>query len=409
MSEYFTNLTPLNKANSTKKLRPSMAHSHFGLIEDICQNPQRSSGDLSFVTKVFYIVFFSFSSHCNSKIKEFLSKFFEHGTTLIVAYVILSDLFSIYNVIDILPMGLTFSSLVTDFCSFTIRIVLLYKKKSMMLAMNFIQENYSSFCKRNVRSRRLKLLIAFSACFVMPIMDYVYVITICFENTFYVQDFLFGWSPENHETACYILFCINVVTMNQQYALPGFAVVLCCYIFGVIRRFVDEFGRQLNLRNDIQDIQFYIKYSRIIYTCIEKLEDSFSILLVFLFGYMIFSIFNVTTFLVRINYEKTDFFEDILSNFITLIMLLPAFFIMSLRATSINDAAVRVKRTVNELVAKLDVSEQAQSNLLLQMADDFSDRVVVTGWGFFALKRSFIQGTAGVMITYSIVLSQLGK
>lgn len=365
-------------------------------------------GDINFITKAFYSVLYVFSYQSQSKLYELTGKILQHATTIILTYLVLGDLYIIYVFFYRVPMGLTFSSLVTDFCSFSVRIILLYKKTTIMLAMKFIQESYVSLLKKNIRRRRVKLSIAFIACFIIPSIEYVYVVMSCCEiDDFYFQSLFFGLIPENYEVARIAVLIINTITVNQHFALPGFAVVLCCYIFGVLRRFVDKFSAELKKQKDIQNImKIYINYSGNIYVCVEKIEDAFSGLLVLLYGYMTCSIFNATTLLVKMDFRKIGVI-DIMPNFVIIVTVLPAFFIMSLRATAINDAAIKVKQTIYESVARIDSSDHKQRNLLLAMAEDFPDRVVVTGWGLFTIKRNFIQGTAGVMLTYGILLSQL--
>lgn len=366
--------------------------------------------DINFIRKAFYTVLYVFPNHSQSRLCEIIGRIIELVITVVMTYMIISDAYVLYIVIDRLPMGLTFSTFVTSICSFTVRLMLLYKKKSMLLSMIFIQKSYTSLWTNSLHSRRKKLSIAFFACFIIPTIETIYNCLTCYEESEdFTQGVFYGWRPDDYNAACIILLGVDTITTNQQYALPSFAIVLCCYVFGVFTRFMDKFSIKLKTHNDFRDIMFiYVKYSRVIYACNDKIGESFSAIVVFIYGYMICSIFNATTLLIRVDYQKTPI-TDLIPPFIVIITVLPAFFIISFRAASVNDAAERVKQTVHDIVARENNLDHKERNLLLAMSADFPARVVVTGWGLFTLKRSFIQGTAGVMITYSILLSQLGK
>lgn len=409
-SNYVKNYASFKDLNGNKKRENSLKYTDSIFSHNIFPSNEINFKDINFITKVFYCVLYVFSNQSHSKLHALIGRLLENITTIILTYVILSDLYDLYTIFYLIPMGVTFSSLVTDFCGFSVRIILLYKKTSMMSTMKFIEESYANLMRKSIRRRRVKLSIAFAACFIIPTVEYIYVGMSCYElGEFYMQSLFFGWKPENNNFACILILIIDTITLNQQYALPGFAIVLCCYVFGVLRRFVDKLSSELSKQTDIQNIMnLYVKYSRIIYVCVEKIEDAFSVLLVFLYGYMICSIFNTVTSLITLDYNRVQIIETI-PYYVIIFTVLPAFFIMSLRATAINDAAKRVKKTIYELIAKIDSSDHNLKNLVLTLADDFPVRVVVTGWGLFAIKRNFIQGTAGVMITYSILLSQLGS
>lgn len=365
--------------------------------------------DINFIINAFYSMFCVLSTTSKSKVYDCIGRSLEYGTTITLSFVIIADLYAIYTIIHIIPMGLTFSTFITDFCGFSLRLLILYKKKAMIRAITVIYEFYS-VVEENISTRRVKLLFAFIACFIIPATEFVYSLISCINGEeFYLKDLFLGWTYLDNNIACLVALFIEAISLSQRLALPGFGVVLCCYVFGVIRRFVDKFTTMLQQKDGIEDVFLcYTKYSRIIYSCIKSIEDSFSILVAFLYGFMTFSIFNVTTFLIRIDYKRA-YLIDLIPFIVEIIFVISAFFIMSLRAISLNDAAVSTKQNIYDIVARTEASHNQYRNLLLIMVTDFPNRVVVTGWGLFTLKRSFIQGTAGAMITYSILLSQLGR
>lgn len=94
---------------------------------------------------------------------------------------------------------------------------------------------------------------------------------------------------------------------------------------------------------------------------------------------------------------------------ISVFVVLVGFYIMTSRSVAVNNNAIQVKERVHKIVAMSELSDNNKKLLLLIIVNDFPSKMVLTGWGLFNLNRNFTQTTVSGMITYGLLLSQLGK
>ncbi|GIY06711.1 uncharacterized protein CEXT_102841 [Caerostris extrusa] len=253
----------------------------------------------------------------------------------------------------------------------------------------------------------------FFTCFVIPSAFFVQTVEICSDKNLlntYVKGELFGWSSDEKWVNCAALTCLDLIVLNQKYTFPGFTIVLCCYIFGILRRILESFDTNIEEKNDFQMIfNFYLKNSKKIQTCVQQVEDSFSLLLFFVYGYMFCSIFNVSTLLIRVNPKNTPDMSLMIPHYISIVLVLGAFYITSFRATAVHETGVKIKDRVHAIVAVSDSADPEQKCLLLSAVAEFPSKIIITGWNLFKLNGHFTHRTAGIIITYSILLSQLDQ
>ncbi|GFX22747.1 integrase catalytic domain-containing protein [Trichonephila clavipes] len=77
-------------------------------------------------------------------------------------------------------------------------------------------------------------------------------------------------------------------------------------------------------------------------------------------------------------------------------------------AASVHDAAVTVRKLVFQTVANEASSDENEGSLMLKVASDFPSKCVVTGWKLFQCKRGIVLKIAGAVVTYGIIVTQIG-
>lgn len=408
---------PLNSYG--RKIYPQNIFDSHGVPKVEADEQKEYFKDLHFIRKSFYLVacVFTFNSN-NSPIRELKWKLIEiSATSLLVIYVI-GDLRNLFN-LPHLPVGLTVSTCMSDFCCVALRFVLIWKRGKISATMMHLQKTCylasrsSGVCIHRYRNRKPHLLAGFCLGFVVPAGLFWHTIHLCSPGSenileIYVKEGCFGWSSGNRWINCFIQVFLDVLVLNQQYVLPGFGIVLCCYNFGVLKRLVGTFGTaQQNMRNS-NWISKYLRYSESVFNCLAKVEESFSLLVLVIYGYMACSIFTVTTFLMRVDIWKAES-KLLIPQIISVFVVLVGFYIMTARSVAVNSIAIQVKERVHKIVTMSELSDNDKKLLLLTIVNDFPSKMVLTGWGLFNLNRNFTQRTVSGMITYGLLLSQLGK
>ncbi|GFT29588.1 uncharacterized protein NPIL_326841 [Nephila pilipes] len=378
------------------------------------QQEKNIYGDINFIRRSFYSVAYIFpSNNDQTNSRDLARKFMEFIIIVLLIVYEIADLQGIFEWLRRVPLGLIFSSLVTSFTSTTVRVGLITKRRLLMTTV----ENLLRISKCNHRQRqrdKLYLIIGFSLCFIIPVGFLLYTANLCFPGMEriledYVKNNCFGWSSESKWINCFMQFSIDTFILNQQYTLPGFVVVLCCYMFSLLKRGVESFKHLTRHQQDFKTFfGTYLEYSEQIYSCVTQIENSISFLLLILFGFMAFSIFTVSTFLLTVNYKRVEIIV-VIPQIISAIFMIMGFYIASLRAVAINRSAIKIKEYIHGTVASLKSSDDSQHVLLLAMVNNFPSKVVITSWKLFVLKRSFIWGTLSGLVTYGAILSQLGK
>ncbi|GFT44991.1 uncharacterized protein NPIL_650121 [Nephila pilipes] len=403
---------------SPQNVKKNSYSGSFCFQQNQCQERKSNLGDVDLIRKAFYIVSYVFppSNEQSRLCVLFKRVIIEHIVTIVLTLYIVDDAINILSSTNYLPIGLLFSSLVTDFCIISLRFLMLYKRKVIIMTLDHLSKIHSKFQARKTENRKINLLAGFCTCFIIPSAFFSQTIQLCFTDELlkdYVEDSFFGWSSQENGINCAVLSSLDVIFMNQKYTFPGFTVVLCCYVFGILRRILESFALTMEEKNDFTAmIDFYSRNSQKIRCCIQQVENSFSLLLFLVFGYMLCSIFSVSTILIRLNPENTDM-RLVIPYYIVLIIVLAAFYITSLRATAVHETAVKIKDCIHKMVAeratiKHSISPEQQS-LLLSMVSEFPSSIAITGWGLFTLNRHFIRRTAGGIISYGMILSQIDK
>ncbi|GIX88774.1 uncharacterized protein CDAR_165231 [Caerostris darwini] len=345
--------------------------------------------------------------------KALLHKLLEHGATLFLIIHTAGDFYSLFKLISKLPIGLTCTSLFSNIFSISLRLTLLQKRRAILSLMNHLQnvDSNSLFNKRV--SRRGPIIAGICTCYIFPGFIMWFVISLCYQEskkvTFYMEDAFFGWSSSKDWANCIILITLDHLIQNQQHILSGFLIILIWYSLGLVKRNVGSFTTEAQRTNDVEVLfKSYLLYSSNVFECMCLMEQAFSLLLLLVFAFVLFSMFNVTTFLMTVTFANVPI-SLLIGQVVLLCVTMTGFYVASFQAVAVHDAAIEVRNSIHKVVSKSDSADYKTKCLLLAMASNFPSKVVVTGWGLFALKRGFLKKTTSGIVTYAVLLSQLGK
>ncbi|GBL99860.1 hypothetical protein AVEN_162854-1 [Araneus ventricosus] len=368
-----------------------------------------------FITRIFYFVAVVFPLNVESKsLKYYFQRFLEYSATAYLIICILGDLKSLLGIAWLIPAGLTFSTIFTAFFSITIRLTVLYKRQDIFLLMVYLQDILSGLQLEKHASQRYQLIFGTCICYVLPAVLFWFTISLCFPGServlsFYVQGIFFGWSSRNKWTNCAVFVICDHFIVNQQHILSGLLIVLCWYLLGLLRRIIASFEVVTERKCDLDSLfNFYVEYSSTISRCKALSEQALSLLLLFLYGFMVFSVFNVTTFLMATNLAKYPM-SMVTNQMAVLSVTVTGFYFMTFQAVAVHDAAIKVKNVVHEMVSSSDSSDYELKYLILTLVSEFPSHVVVSGWGLFSLRRRFLAQITSGMFTYAVLLIQMGN
>ncbi|GFY71160.1 uncharacterized protein TNIN_383811 [Trichonephila inaurata madagascariensis] len=209
----------------------------------------------------------------------------------------------------------------------------------------------------------------------------------------------------------FFIILLQVINTLLSRCLPLQTMILCVYTFTRLRdinhNFLTQLQKSMDLNMPSKLFSDYTKlYGRITNT-VEKVEKTFSLISFFLYGYMLSCVFSITSYMIT--RSGTLNVSKVLCQAASFIEIVTCFIFLSVRAAAVNESAVEVKNLIHSLPSKrFDFSPNLTATLL-QLANNFASEVCVTGWGLFMINRGFILTTAGVVVTYGVILVQLGS
>lgn len=374
----------------------------------------KSDKPVGFIIKCFYAVFFIFPLpvKTHSKIRNRLAVILDLFIILFLSYCLCVDIYNIRQIISKAPVPIIVSTVITDSASIIIRLILMLKRKNIiqMLCQVFKLE---ARLRPEKKSYYLFLKYPVYLCFA-SLTPAVFISNVVDKSLktgkriSYQKYTFFGWYTNDFWSSLISVLTVDILLQQQFYFMQGFCVILCCYLFTTISNIIRSFRRNLYARKHMSlkcFLRYFCKYCYKIYDSMEELENSISLLLTLLYGFLMWNIFLVLTYLIRLKfgYEVLlPFIVDVLS----LIASCFTFLIISYRASSIHDSALLLQKTVFQTVAHSAAQDQREGNLLIKMATDFVSKTVVTGSGLFTIKRNTVLKIVSAVVTYGIIIAQ---
>lgn len=371
--------------------------------------------DIYVIIKVFYLVFFMFPlpKISNTQARNGAAAIMDGFVILFLSYSFCVDFYDISLIIERVPASIFISTLTADLTSIFIRLILMKKRKKIirMLCSLLTLQDELVYKKKTYYLKYLAYLVFGSLVPAVYMTNVIGKLQIPNTRIVYQKQTFFGWYSDDFWSSSISIVTVDLLTHQQHYFVQGFCVILCCHVFKTMSNILKNFRKRLAVRRHgslKRYLLFFGKYSYKLQACVDELEDSLSLLLTLLYGFLIWNIFLVITFLVRYrhgNIPLMPFLADLLTFSITSF----SFLIISVRASSIHDSAMSLQNSVHQTVAFMASADQQEGNLLIKMATDFSSKVAVTGSKLFTLKRSIVLKIVSAGISYGLIITQLGQ
>lgn len=340
--------------------------------------------------------------------------------TLFLFYLLLLDIYGVVTSAGLL--GFKVSALVVDITALSIRIQLFLKREDIVASMNSVMESIEDIGEEDCGGYRVSRAIGSIVSCVFPVALLSRVFTVCLsmENVLTFQrNFGFGW--QSHSTSGIVLVSVYYTSIVLQlFILPGFSIVLCCFQCMCLQIACQNLSRRIKSREDLGSV--YEDTATLlprITRHVRHVRDSMSVLLFLVYAFMLSYVFSLTTFFVQIATLKMKIhvIDLIMFELTEFILVILAFFGLSTKASDVHVAAKEVTRVAHERCSR-ESSRPSDGHrhcnwklrsLILTRANNFAEEIVLDGWDFFKLTRSFILRTVGCVFTYGVILAQLGR
>ncbi|KAG8191133.1 hypothetical protein JTE90_016648 [Oedothorax gibbosus] len=369
----------------------------------------------NFIINSFYFAGFVFpTDKKRTSLCSLAFSILEHVTTLILVIYIVGHIRISFIWLSDSPIGLTLSYILGDLFTLAMRVIIFRKKKVILETIEYLQNVKGSLEKKRAITRRSWMVIGFVLCFLIPVEFFILVtLPLCSEGSeailsSYLRNGLFGLDTGNHRTNCVLMTIMDFLISNQEYVVPGFLIVLSCYVFVLLQQIIKSFST-VNRNNDFDDVtSMHMEHFQKISLCVQKVEESLSLLLLVIYGFIVFCIYSTSTLL----FWEIGVVEPValLPHMIFGILAITAFYVTAFQAVAVNSAVVKVKNDYYGRVSRMRDSRQIeQCRVLLAIADDLASCTCITGWRLFQFKRRFICQTASAMMTFGFMFAQLGR
>ncbi|GBM19755.1 hypothetical protein AVEN_901-1 [Araneus ventricosus] len=372
---------------------------------------------LNWIVRSFYSVCIVLPySDDESKLRQNVSKIVDTLIVVFLFYAIWTDLYLAFYETNGVPFGYIIAALSGNLCSLFIRLVLIAKRLCIAKTLRNVFTLYRKLeTERDIKWYGESLISAFAAIWIIPMIMYIksaiYAVTDKGSREFQTN-LLFGYNSQNNWGIMCVLL-INLFLNQQIYAMPGYAAGLCYYTYKIMTAVIQNVQKNLKRKSNLGSLyNAYIHLSSKVIVCIDDLEHALSLLLFLLYTYIISFIFIIVTLLIRIvpqNFRS----GYVLINFIIVFIAFVAFFCLSFQSVNVHKASVRIGRTIHRMCSEIcwptDENEDAVRFLLLTASDTFPTKVLITGWSMFDLNQDFILQTTGAIVSYGILVSQLGN
>ncbi|GIX89290.1 uncharacterized protein CEXT_581441 [Caerostris extrusa] len=209
--------------------------------------------------------------------------------------------------------------------------------------------------------------------------------------------------------------------MFYAYGVSVIIFIVCCEIFTVAKRAVKALNEQIESHDDTRfvvsnrNIDVYLGFYNRLSRVIVEMDDVLSPCVLLLYGLMVSGQFYTLTVLISKDTESSSLTTG-LQNVIVFLLTTVAFLVITLIASKVTEVAENIKRSLYKLAdnivnssSQLAINEKNVANsYLILIAILNGSQLSFTGWKMFNINRSFILTTMGVMISYGVIIVQIG-
>lgn len=325
---------------------------------------------------------------------------------------------------------LHFSTSLTIFFALSVRFVLYLSRGKIPKMIRNLVNLYDDITRRKpYKPLKTRILIS---CFTSLLLTAMTSVIDGFQ--IYVQrakgehsiQFLFKLNDTDgrHQKWMYHMFMALVpIKMYFAYGVSMLILIFCSSIYTIAKRIVLAYHDSIKKYNrdnhrvilTNNTLSVYLSYYNRITQCIAEIDDVLSPCVLLLYGLMVSAQFYTLTVLISNDTEPTSFTIG-LHNSIVFLLTTVAFLVVTLTASKITEIAEDIKRSLQKLSEKVInadgtiVCGDGINNTYLVLVSILNGtQLTFTGWKMFNINRSFILTTMGVMISYGVIIVQIGR
>lgn len=367
------------------------------------------SNFINVVITAFYPLFFIFTTPKDGKCRIALSLLLNFLFCVYSLNLIVKNVYLAY--FEAAPIGFVLSIVSGNIFSIVIRIILVKKSQLILFAIRQIFILHRNSQLKTIGN--VYIIITFCTCWWIPFIMCFDTFKMLFSKggvQFIQMKNLYGLNSKNTSTI-FLEVLLRFMHGIQAYAVPECCAVLCCFIFKYLTDAIKYIEKNIKVKQEIREIYYYLMdRTQKVSKCLEEIETAFSLMLLLLYCNLTSRIFTAMTSIISAwpkMLERDKAIEDIN----ILIMSLVRFYLLSFQAASVHDSALSLRKTIYNLCTKFPFSICSQNCggcFLLLMADELERKIQINVWGLFSLNRGFIIQSSSVILTYGIIISQLG-
>ncbi|GFS35252.1 uncharacterized protein NPIL_570381 [Nephila pilipes] len=401
----------------------TMRVNKFGSISAKANDPNLSE-DFNLLFKAFLLAGLVFPPLNAKKQKlKWYAKVFEAAVHLCAISIIFVNMFFWQR--RYRSVTLHFSTSLTIFLAISVRFVLcLVRRKIPYMARNLVLLYDDIMGNKPHKSLRNKIMLGFCVpvllTIIASVLDFYHIQA---ERAKDEHSILFVIKSNGKGCQAWMYYMLLVLVPIKMYYAYGVSVTIfipCVVVYTVAKRVVLALDEQIRSHDDSRfivtnrSINVYLSFYNRLSRTIAEIDDVISPCVLLLYGLMVSGQFYTLTVLISKDTEPTSL-TTVLHNVIVFLLTSGAFLLITLTASQVTEIAENIKRSLYNLAdnitnnGEIAISEKDVTNsYLILIAILNGSQLTFTGWKMFNINRSFILTTMGVMISYGVIIIQIG-
>ncbi|GBL88075.1 hypothetical protein AVEN_133727-1 [Araneus ventricosus] len=390
------------------------------------ESDENLSEDLNFLFKVLLLAGLVFPPLNSRKQKlKWFAKLFEAIVHLCAIFIIVVNIFFWQRRYS--SVTLHFSTTLTIFLAIAVRFSLcLVRKKIPQMARNLVLLYDDVTWNKQHKSLKYGMMLS---CFlplilsvIASILDVYHIQAERAKEEHSIQFIIKVKGMTNYQSWVYYMFLFLVpIKMYYAYGVSVIIFIMCCEVYTIAKRIVVALNEQIENHDNSRflitsrTLNGYLNFYNRLNQTIAEIDDVLSPCVLLLYGLMVSGQFYTLTVLISQDTETVSLPTGF-QNVIVFLLTTVAFLVVTLIASQVTEVAENVKRSLYKLADsvvnndELTVNEkEATNSYLVLIAILNGSQLSFTGWKMFNINRSFILTTMGVMISYGVIIVQIGR
>lgn len=226
---------------------------------------------------------------------------------------------------------------------------------------------------------------------------------------------------DNQNWMYYMFLFLGPIKMYFAYGVSVMIFIFCCVVYTLAKRIVLALNDQIRSHDNYEmvvtnrTISVYLDFYNRLNKAVADIDEVLSPCVLLLYGLMVSGQFYTLTVLISKDTETTGL-TTAMQNVIVFLLTTVAFLVVTLTASKVNEVSEDVKRSLHKLANNVTEIERSVINdsgvansYLILVSILNGSQLSFTGWRMFNINRSFILTTMGVMISYGVIIVQIGR